>query len=350
MTSFFEVINVSATHIYHSALELSPLPSIVRTLYYHQHSNLSPRLVTGTPDPWDESIAIFSKDYSYGSHTWSQCGQFVAAQKQSAVEVRDPLTLELLFTLKPTKPIHMLTGPLAYSPDGHSLACLSNTTIIIWDIQTHEVVREIKSNSFGPGSLVWSSDGKTISTLLKDQETHIWAIHIYDVASGTPPTPGTLQPTDIFHLWAHNNSFRVATMVWGCGDYTIDIFDLEVGSPPNKVESFYVQPQIEYPQAKSFSPATHHISISFYGRLFILDVQDSKLLLEKGAFFESHQFSPDGSIFAASLQMKDIHIWKYTSSCYIPFKRVSCRESHYFQFSPTFSLIMGNFGKLLQVW
>jgi len=28
-TTFFEVINISATHIYHSALELSPLSSII---------------------------------------------------------------------------------------------------------------------------------------------------------------------------------------------------------------------------------------------------------------------------------------------------------------------------------
>jgi len=156
VTIFFEVINVSATHIYHSALELSPLPSIIRKLYYHRRPVLSPRLVTGTPDAWDESMTIFSEDYSYESHAWSQCGQFVATQKQDGVEIRDPLTLGLLFTLKPTETSPPLTGPLAYSPDGHSLACLSSAAIIIWDIQAREVIKEIEWNNPRPDSLVCS--------------------------------------------------------------------------------------------------------------------------------------------------------------------------------------------------
>ena len=36
VTKFFEPISVSAAYIYHSALELSPLSSIIRRLYYHR--------------------------------------------------------------------------------------------------------------------------------------------------------------------------------------------------------------------------------------------------------------------------------------------------------------------------
>jgi hypothetical protein len=50
VTKFFEPINVSAAHIYHSALELSPLSSIVRRLYYHQRHTPFPRVLVGTPD------------------------------------------------------------------------------------------------------------------------------------------------------------------------------------------------------------------------------------------------------------------------------------------------------------
>lgn len=42
---FFELICVSATHIYHSALELSPLSSVVRKLYYRRRSIPFPRVV-----------------------------------------------------------------------------------------------------------------------------------------------------------------------------------------------------------------------------------------------------------------------------------------------------------------
>jgi len=99
MTKFFEVSSVSATHIYHSALELTPLSSAVRRLYYHQKITPSPRVVIGTPDSWQPSIAISNKDFPYRSFAWSPCGQFIAAQTQEVVEIRDPFTSELLSTL-----------------------------------------------------------------------------------------------------------------------------------------------------------------------------------------------------------------------------------------------------------
>src|ERR1700679_526177 len=124
VTKFFEPINASATHIYHSALELCPESSIVRDLYYHQTSRIThlPRVVIGTPYSWDPTISVSSKD-DYEFCTWSPCGQFVAALTGNAVEIRNQLTFELLTTLRPTETTRRSTGPLTYSPDGRSLAC-----------------------------------------------------------------------------------------------------------------------------------------------------------------------------------------------------------------------------------
>lgn len=351
VTNFFEVINTSATHIHHSALELSPLSSILRKLHYHRRFVLMPRLVTGTPDSWDESVMIFSKDPSHGyeSHAWSQCGRFVATQKQDAVEIRDPLTLELLSALKPAKPT-ALTGPLAYSPDGHSLACLSNTAIIIWDIQTHQMVKDIECDNSGLGSLVWSLDGRTIGTLLKDWKTYAWVARIHDVTSGTTLPPITFWPTDIPHLWVHDKSFRIAMTVRGSEVCHIDIVDFGVGRSLTKVESFRIPLWKEYPRIKSFSPTTHCVSISADNQLAILDVRNSKILLQAMVSSEFHCFSTDGSHFAASPQMTNIHVWKYSSGCYTLLKKVSCRETRHFSFSPTSLSILGHFGRLLRVW
>src|SRR5882757_1608224 len=78
VTNFFEVINVSATHIYHSALELSPLSSTVRKLYYYQRPHPSPRVVIGVPDSWDPSTAASPRHSHCLSPTWSPCGQLIA--------------------------------------------------------------------------------------------------------------------------------------------------------------------------------------------------------------------------------------------------------------------------------
>ncbi|KAF9784562.1 hypothetical protein BJ322DRAFT_985598, partial [Thelephora terrestris] len=139
---FFEPINVSATHIYHSALELCPTSSIVRRLYYQRcrGDTCLPRVVVGAPDSWDQAVSFSNKD-RYVSCIWSPCGRFIAAQTPITVEIRDQLTAELLTTLQPPETIH-LEGPLAYSPDGRSLACASDTSILIWDLQTGGVAGE----------------------------------------------------------------------------------------------------------------------------------------------------------------------------------------------------------------
>jgi len=141
---FFEVIKVSATHIYHSALELCPTSSIIRKLYYHRRITRLPKVVIGTPESWARNIAISHNDDYNGPCIWSPCGRFVAVQTRRAVEIRNQLTLELITILQLTKLIRDLAGPLAYSPDGRSIACASDTAIIIWDIQTGGVAKGIK--------------------------------------------------------------------------------------------------------------------------------------------------------------------------------------------------------------
>ena len=103
VTTFFEPIEVSATHVYHSALELSPLSSIIRKFYYHQRPHPSPRVVIGIPDSWDPSTSVSTKHSRYLSSTWSPCGRFVAAVTEEAMEIRDALTLELVSALQSTK-------------------------------------------------------------------------------------------------------------------------------------------------------------------------------------------------------------------------------------------------------
>ena len=169
VTKFFEPISVSATHIYHSALELSPLSSIVRKLYYHQQHAPFPKIVAGIPKAWNGSIYI-PVTQPGAPCTWSQCGQFVATGDKTTVKIWDPLSSELLSTL--TKPDAHLTGELAYSPDGCSLASLSNASLIIWDIQTGGVVKEIEYSDTNNVSLMWSLDGGTICATFRDQDTY----------------------------------------------------------------------------------------------------------------------------------------------------------------------------------
>ena len=93
-TTFFEVINVSATHIYHSALELSPLSSMIQRFYYSQRPCPLPKVVIGVPDLWDDRMASVSKKgFFLKSPIWSPCGQFVTVVVNGIVEIWGVLAL-----------------------------------------------------------------------------------------------------------------------------------------------------------------------------------------------------------------------------------------------------------------
>ena len=367
ITKFFEPINVSAVHIYHSALELSPLSSIVRRLYYHRRRTPFPRIVAGIPDAWEEGINLHSK-FSYDTYTWSPCGQFVAARARETVDIRDSLSSELLSTL--TQPNARLIGQLAYSPDGHFLASHTGTSLIIWDMQTGGVAREIECGAMDNVSLTWSLDGATICTVAQCLGTYSrfqswrygidteYATHVYDVALGTTLSSGILQSRGKLLLWAHNTSFWVITMEWDNQALTIDT--LEVGSILTKIESFHVNSLGGPERIGCFSPTAYRISFfNPYGsHLRILDVRKSECLLSafgEGKKIEGHHcFSSDAGLFAV-LSESGVHIWKYTSGRYtlwreFPPWNASTLDRSLPQFSPSSSSILGHCGGPLQVW
>ena len=301
MTTFFEPINVSAAHIYHSALELSPEFSTVRRLYYDRRPTPFPRVAAGIADSWDTGIKLPIPNGISDHFSWSPCGGFVATGNKDAVQILDPLTAELVPILQPEFPFRLFGTPV-YSPDGRSLACASDIGILIWDIQTGEVAKDIQSWATPSTLLVWSLDGRKICAVTWRKHAD-FTVARFDVVSGTE------QSSIISHsefrpcLWAHDKLFRVMTTRINIGgtDCTIDIF--EVGPTLTKIESFDVRlggTGIDYirREIESFSPTTYRISVS--DPLLVLDIRNSGRLLDETQRFYSDSFSPDGGFFAAS--------------------------------------------------
>ena len=344
--TFLELINISATHIYHSALELSPLSSVVRKSYYHQRPHPSPRVVIGTSDLWKPSTAVSSKHSHYLSSDWSPCGQFIALVAEEAVEVWDALTLKLLSTMQLPTVVTKLKGGIAYSPDGCSLAGCSRNAIIIWDIQTGGVVREIKCrDTHNSLELVWSLDWKTIGTISR-REWSTFDIAFYNVTSGTTLYYEKLQSWRQLHLWAYNKTFQIATITEYPEGYIINIF--EVGITLTKLKSFPLQC---HSSPGPFSAATYRICLStsqgHNSKLLILDIYTSMTLLEANGPYNYTCFSADGSLFAASAK-DSLSIWRYTSGGYTHWRKI-LQDSIEPQFSPTLSSIFGHSGAVLYI-
>ena len=271
------------------------------------------------------------------------------------MEIRDALSSQLLSTL--TRPDTHPINELAYSPDGCSLACLSSGAFMIWDVQTGGVAKEIiRDGATHDASLTWSLDGEIIGTILWDKDTASNAVRVYNVASGTSSTPGTFQSDDGPYLWAHNTSFRVMATSQGDRDLTIEIS--EVGSVLMKIESFRISESWEgYDRIRAFSPTTYRISISGLGhnKIRVLDVRGSVCLFEQeSSDVGPHCFSSDGILFAI-LWHKGLHVWKYTSGRYTPWREFPPQSSDstnnlLLQFSPTSSSILGRPTDVSRVW
>jgi len=317
VTRFFEVIKVSAPHIYHSALELSPTSSIIRKHYHCQpfHSS-TPMVVCGLPRSWDQAMAISGK---YGSCTWSPCGQSFSARTLTSVEVRDALTLEKHSNLQLTNPYStgeriLDTEPLnrlAYSLDGHSLAGCFGPTITIWDIQTGGVIKDIGAINDLPEQLVWSLDGTIIGAIFLAKEG-TWDVCAYDVASGAKVSTNTLLSFLEPYLWPHGNSLQAFTILGDeCSQIIIGILNIQPTSTNNLIESFPINLPGK-PRAISFSPSTNRVSgITNSGMLFVFNIQNSAVMLKQNGPFDVHCLSPDGSLLVASAGCEDIYVWKY---------------------------------------
>ncbi|KAF9649788.1 hypothetical protein BDM02DRAFT_3142082 [Thelephora ganbajun] len=360
--TFFEPISVSATHVYHSALELSPFLSVVRKRYYCQRHACLPRVMVGIRESWEEGIIIPSKDRCL-SYTWSPCGQFIAAQSREAVEIHDSLSLEPLSTLKLAEPTpDEVTSLLGYSTDGRFIASLSGTSLIIWDIQTGGVVKESDCGGAENTFLVWSLDGSTIGIVGTEDPlfntSHV--VCVYNIASGATHSAGTLESRGKPHLWAYGTSFRVMATERVDQAWTINIF--EVGSILTEIESFQIKPilrEFESFRMKSredgfeitsFSQTTHRISCSDLGDFAIMDIRDSRCLLGREGHFGSHCFSYDGSLFAAA-NTRSVRVWKYTPDRYARWREFPTQNfTDDLRFSPTSSSLLGRTDGVLKLW
>ena len=265
------------------------------------------------------------------------------------MEVWDALTLKLLSTLQSPGATTRFRRGLAYSPDGRSLAGCSDAAIVIWDTQTGGVVKKIGCEVTGSGlELLWSVDGRTIGTA-SVQALQALTVHTYDVASGTALSPGTLQLGVRPYIWAHGESFRIATTTASDrGSCRIKIF--EVGATLTEIESF---PFRFHSNLGPFSPTTYRISVSVAGdhnrpsELLILDVRSSEVLLKETGDYRYLTFSPDGSSFAA-FNGDRLFVWIYASEGRYTQWRVFRQAPLPLQFSPTSSSILGCAGPLLR--
>ena len=336
---FFEVINISAPHIYHSALLLSPRTSIVRRLY-KQYTRPFARVIHGLPESWEPISATLYCIDSIGDAVWSPCGKFVAVPRNGFTDLHDAGTFSQLSTFEYPPGFH--GQEICFTPDGCFLTQFSPRGSLSWDIQTGGPLRtsQFVHNQFPLHSFssTYSIDGKMIAVACKnpppdnkngnDNYSHntshyITVFNLFGMHMHTHNVPeGPIIPP----IWTHGQCFQFATIK----PSFITIWEVAFSSKcrPTKVKSIPVPDEVADGEKFLFCPTFSRLAFTLEDTIQIWDAKASKLLLKtlpefqlcktnvSGYYPSWASFSFNGYFFAC-LVTTGVYIWKELPSGYI---------------------------------
>ena len=326
MIAFFEVINTSAPHIYHSALPVSPQTSIIRDRYKKYARPLT-RVIWGLPTLWEPTVATMYWDASVGAVAWSPCSRFIATARSgpSTVQLLDAATLGLLHVFQPTNGWLGSGSLLSFSPDSRSLTLHAVEAIITWDVQTGGEAANIQTGrkaaniptaKYEDGfSSTYSIDGRFFALLSKDRLDNRFHLTSYDLLLGTRTDhfralTGPIAP----QIWTHGGCIRFATVK----NRSITISEVGFAStyPPVEVESFPAPDGIAHANEFLFLPALSRLAFVLIGAIEVWDAQNSRTLLECTETASNMTFSADGHLFAYAANLQEVLVWKESAAGY----------------------------------
>jgi len=315
VTGFFEGINTSAPHIYHSALPQSPRTSIVRRLY-ERYAHPLVRVARGVPTSWDPTIATIKRSNGIQCIAWSPCSRFIAisSQDSAGVQILDAVTLKQLNSFTPP---HRSTQLLAFTPTNRLLMWLGGDPRVFtsWDIQTGVQASEIPIE--GPPharSITHSGCGTMLGVLFHGNPS---VINTYDTISGTLMHCHSVEGVRAGTFWTHDNCVRFTT--FRPGFITICEVGFASQLPPTEVESLPTPNDFDT-NLSLFLPVPPRLAFIGPGKtVLVWDAQYSKLLLDSTDVGNPNTmtFSSDGHFFTCGTFSPEIYLWKESPTGYI---------------------------------
>ena len=363
MTGFFEAISISAPHIYHSTLLLSPKMSIVRTLYGPQASPLA-RVVQGVPTSWDPNIATTSFPRGIRAIAWSPCSRFIAISQHSSdnIAILDAVTLEQIYT---TCSIGLGRGPqnLVFSPDSHLLTGYFNALnplppfIASYDLQTGGLISKTGGviDAERLPLMTYSGCGTMIGLLFRYVKTafittHNAIITTYNVLSGTHISSHSIEKDVSSAIWTHDECLRFATVelrsiiIWEVGFTSIQ--------PPTKVDSLPTPDGLTSRTSDTFLPSLSLVAFVFQKRVLVWDARHHKILLDSAevTYPSLVSCSPDGRFIVCGSSGPELYILKASPDGYLLQKFITGGGSTSHTVSPDGESVITFGSSIVQLW
>ena len=306
MVTFFDVIDTSAPHIYHSALLLSPRKSIVRERHGLYARPLA-KVVHGLSTSWEPAAAVLFTGSNESAVAWSPCGGFIArsVRKPAMVEILDATTLGKIKALRSSSGSTQL---LDFSPDGRTLIRFGKELeLTSWDLQTGGVICTIppETRVANPRCLssAHSKDGRIVAVAYTASfdPPATTAISTYDLISRRPIYSYHSEERIIASIWTHGDRLRFASVR---PEYiTIREVDFTSIDTLAEVETLPLPEGISRAKEFLFLPTLSRLAAVLTDAIQVWDVQNSKLLLNSLAEelpTDPIAFSPGGQAFACN--------------------------------------------------
>ena len=187
---FFQPIQQSAQHIYHSALPLSPKSSMFSSMSLPEQTGIME--FYGRPDDWGSVVRSIARTPGrFTSVTVigrRSAAKIAAACDDGTVGIYDSITGVLRLSLYPPSPIQTITG----SPDGSILFFThqEDPSITLWDIQTGGIICSFTLKAEARDTAI-SLNGRFLACGLSDGTVNVWEVenktHYPLFEGGGPP-------------------------------------------------------------------------------------------------------------------------------------------------------------------
>ena len=175
---FFRLIQQSASHVYHSALPLSPRTSAFPSRTFCEKIKIAG--FDGRPDTWGVVLRTITAKSKRFTCMTAFGDRIAAACDDRTVDIYDSTTGILRLSLKPEDRVQAIRG----SPDGSVLFCAHKSpSITAWDMQTGGVVHTFVLERNAEGVAV-SSEGRYLACGVSEGHVEVW-----DVINTTKDSP-----------------------------------------------------------------------------------------------------------------------------------------------------------------
>jgi len=326
----FDTIHNSPSHLYHSALLLSPSSSWLCACYSSELPQ-GVEVVRGLPAEWGKCshtvlLGSCPRTLSYWNNT------IAAGFQDGEILILDATTGSQMAILSGhTDTVESLT----FSSDGISLVSGSHDkTVKLWDVQTGGVVKTFYGHTGRVYSVSISADYTVIASGSQDKTLCLWDIemgeccHIIKQQAAVPYI--RFSPTDPQFL------VSIAGKIAQCWDIN-----------GQKVGSTFSANQIEFsPDGTQFVSSTR-----FYTTIQNISSRATIANFTTANDYCNPCFSPDGRLVATHADCR-IHIWDITSSDPHPVETFFGHTSgvKFLAFSSPSTLISASYDKSVKFW